>query len=77
MGHFDNDQWGVFTTHPRILLQGLIASRTLIENQLFPRAIVHVGELPLVVNELGGASAENMHIRGTGTSIKDAMELDE
>eukprot|EP00946_MAST-07B_sp_MAST-7B-sp1_P003280 g3280.t1 len=73
---FDTDQWGIFTTHPRVLLHGQLALRTLTENQLFPRAIVHVGELPLVGSEENGADGENLHGTGTGLSINDAMELD-
>ena len=62
---FDSNQWGVFTSHPRVLLQGNVAERSLMDNNLFPRALVHVGQLPLAQNSLG-----------TGSNSQDAMELD-
>lgn len=65
---FDSDQWGVFTTHPRVLLQGPIAARSLVDNRLFPRALVHVGELPLL--DLGHC------VGSSGSCSQDAMELD-
>ena len=74
---FDTDQWGVFTTHPRVLLQGSVAARSLFDNRLFPRALVHVGELPLLEFGHGSSVARDTQMSSVeGSSSQDAMELD-
>jgi hypothetical protein len=64
---YDECGWGVFTTHPRTLLSGKSLNTTLKEAGLYPRALLHVGELPYNPNAKGYSSSG---------SQGDAMDID-
>ena len=60
---YDTDSWGVFTAHPRHLLSGQMLNSSLQQLGLHPRALLHVGQLPL---EYDRSSIHSMHSGGGG-----------
>ena len=66
---YDDKNWGVFTAHPRNLISGAAMQSTLREAGLHPRALLHVGQLPMEYDR------NEMEYSSSG-SQGDAMDLD-